>query len=540
MRAWSFGRTRKAAVLLAAGALLASACGSGATDSGGSSGGSSSTTSAGTSGSSSTAKTSTGGGSSTATFVVADTSSVQKLDPAVMTNFLDFQALGLIYQPLVTLNSSLQVEPDLATSWHLSDAGRTLTFDLRPNVKFDDGSAFTSADVKATFERILKPSTGAAAASYLATVKSIATPSPLVVVLHLTRPDSSILEGLTSENLAIASTQSITAGTLATKPDGTGPYKFVSYNPNNTFTVAKNANYWGSAPTVSNIEFKTIPDEQSIASALQAGTVQMGLLFEPQTVDQLKGSNLNIDKELDLNYRALMIQSKTGPLSNVDARLAVQCAINRTDVLQAAVLGDGKVVGPVPEGPLASDASSGTCATQNLVQAKKYLAEAGMAKGFSFSVLTSQELDTTSNAQSITIQGDLSKVGIHMSIDNVAGSDYIQRWLKGDFQAALAENGANPSPYIMYGRYFGTGADLAVPAGYSSSKLASLLTQADESSSSATQKQLYTQFSDELVNNAVWVWLFNAYDYYVTAKSVHGFVASPSGSLLGLASTTVS
>jgi peptide/nickel transport system substrate-binding protein len=477
--------------------------------------------------------------SSGSTFVVASVASVQKLDPAVMTNFLDFQALGMIYQPLVTLNAQLQVVPDLATSWKTSANGKTLTFQLRKGVKFDNGKPFSSADVKATFQRILKPATGAAAASYLASVASITTPNPTTVVLNLSHPDSSLLDGLTSENMAVASTSSITAGTLATKPVGTGPYKYVSYTPDQTFTVAASPSYWGKAPSIKTIEFNTIPNEQSIASALQAGTAQLGLLDQPQVIEQLGGTGLNVAKELDLNYRALMLQSK-GPLANVNARLAVQCALNRGNVLQAAVLGDGKVIGPVPQGPLASNPTAGICGTQNLAAAKSYLAKAGDPKGFTFTALTSNDLDSTSDAQAVTIQGQLAKVGIKMNIDNVAESAYIQEWLKGQFQAAFAENGANPSPYIMYGRYFGTGASLAVPAGYKSPKLASLLTQAVEATSSATQKQLYTQFSTSLVNNAVWIWLFDAYDYYVTTNSVKGFVPLPTGSLVGLATATAS
>jgi peptide/nickel transport system substrate-binding protein len=528
-----------ATVVLAALALAVSAC------SGSSSGGGSPTNAnTGGGGATSTGATTTPSTGSTTTaptgtVVVADTSSVQKLDPAVMTNFLDFQAIGMIYQPLVTLDANLQVQPDLATSWTTSSDGKTLTFQLRSGVKFDDGSPFTSADVKATFERIMKPSTGAAAASYLSGVSSIDTPSPTQVVLNLKAPDSSLLDGLTSENMAIASTKSITAGTLAKTPNGTGPYKYSSYVPNTSFTVNANTGYWGPTPKIATIEFKTIPTEQSIASALQAGTVQMGLITQPQVIQQLGSAPVTTAKELDLNYRALMIQSK-GPLANVNARLAVQCAIDRKAVLQASVLGQGKVVGPVPQGPFASDPNSGTCANQSTSQAKSFLAKAGEPNGFSFTALTSNDLDGTSNAQAITVQGELAKVGIHMSIDNVAGSDYIQRWLKGDFQAAFAENGASPSPYTMYGRYFGTGASLAVPSGYKSSQLASLLAQADSSTSAATQKQLYAQISNNLVNNAVWIWLFNAYDYYVTTKSVSGFQPLPTGSLLGLATASVS
>jgi peptide/nickel transport system substrate-binding protein len=478
-------------------------------------------------------------GTSSAPFVIANTSSVQKLDPQIATNFLDLQALGLVYQPLVTLNSSLQVVPDLASSWTFSSDSKSVTFTLRSGVKFDDGSTLTSADVKASLERVLNPKTGAAAASNISTVASISTPTPQTVTLQLTHPDFSILYGLTTTNLSILPASAITAGTIATKPDGTGPFKFVSWSPGTSLTLTNNASYWGGAPSIKQVVFRTIPDEQSIASALQAGTVQMGLLTQPQVVKTL-GGNLQVDKELDLNYRALMLQDRTGPLANANARLAVQCALNRTDILANAALGQGEVVGPVPLGPYAPSATAGTCGTQNLTQAAHYLAAAGMSKGFSFTAITSDALDATSEAQAVTAQSDLAKVGIHMTIDNLGENDYIQRWLKGQFQAAFAENGANPDPYIMYGRYFGPGANLAVPSGYSSPALASLLTNSDENPSASTRASLYAQISAYLVNNAVWIWLFDSYDYTVLASNVHGYTPLPNEQLSALATTTVS
>ena len=477
---------------------------------------------------------------SSAPFVIANTSSVQKLDPQIATNFLDLQALGLVYQPLVSLSSSLQVVPDLASSWTFSSDSKSVTFTLRSGVKFDDGSTLTSADVKASLERVLNPKTGAASASNIATVASISTPTPQTVVLQLTHPDFSILYGLTTTNLAILPAKAITAGTIATQPDGTGPFKFVSWSPGTSLTLAQNPGYWGGAPSIKQIVFRTIPDEQSIASALQAGTVQMGLLTEPQVVKTLSGTSLQVHKELDLNYRALMLQDRTGPLANVNARLAIECALSRTDILANAALGQGEVVGPVPLGPYAPSATAGPCGTQNLAQATHYLAAAGMSKGFSFTAITSDALDATSEAQAVTAQSDLAKVGIHMTIDNLGENDYIQRWLKGQFEAAFAENGANPDPYIMYGRYFAPGANLAVPSGYSSPALASLLTNADENPSASTRASLYAQISAYLVNNAVWIWLFDSYDYTVLASNVHGYTPLPNEQLSALATTTVS
>jgi len=479
--------------------------------------------------------------SSSGTFVVADTSSVQKLDPDVVTNFLDFQALGLIYEQLVQYNRSLQLVPDLAKSWAYSDGNRVLTFALRKGVKFDDGTAFTSADVVASLKRVIAAKTGDASASYLANVKKIVATGTYGVKLELSTPDTSILDGLTSVNLSMLSTKAIAAGNLSKKPDGTGPFEFSSWSPGNTFVMKRNPNYWGGKVTLASVKIETIPSEQSIASALEANTAQLGLLTEPQVADHISGG-VKVQSVLDLTYRALMLQDKTGPLSKVNNRLAIACAVNRKQVLEDATFGAGKVVGPVPLGIFASKPVSAVCPTPDLAAARNYLKKAGDSKGFSFTALTSTALDPTSGAQATVMAGDLGKVGIKMNIQNLAGNAYIQDWLKGNFQAAFAWNGADPDPYTMYGRYFGKGANLGVPAGYSSSSLQSLLSMGDQATTLTARTKIWGEFSKNLTSNAVWIWLFTAYDYAALAPTVHGFTLAPtnSTSLDSLRSTTVS
>jgi peptide/nickel transport system substrate-binding protein len=475
------------------------------------------------------------------TLVVGDTSSVQKLDPDVVTNFLDFQALGLIYDQLVQYNSKLQLVPDLATSWAYSNGNKLLTFQLRKGVTFDDGTPFSSANVVVSMERALAPKTGDASASFLTNVEKIKATGPYTVEFVLSRPDTSILDGLTSVNLSILSTKAVGADTLAKTPDGTGPYEFESWSPGNTFVMKPNPFYWGGRPSIGTIKIETIPSEQSIASAVEANTVQLGLLTQPQVATHLPGS-IKVDKVLDLTYRALMLQDKSGPLIKVDNRLAIACAVDRKQVVEDAVFGAGQVVGPVPLGQFASNPVSAVCPTPNVTTAKSYLQKAGNPKGFSFTALTSTDLDPTSAAQATVVQSDLAKVGIKMNIQNLAGDAYIQDWLKGRFQAAFAWNGADPNPYTMYGRYFGAGANLGVPAGYSSPTLQKLLVQGDQATGAAAQTSDWAQFSKALTSNAVWIWLFTAYDYAAMVSSLHGFSLAPtnSTSLDALRSATIS
>jgi peptide/nickel transport system substrate-binding protein len=204
------------------------------------------------------------------------------------------------------------------------------------------------------------------------------------------------------------------------------------------------------------------------------------------------------------------------------------------------VLGQGLVVGPVPLGPYATRPVSAVCPTPNVTKAKAYLAKAGNADGFSFTAITSTDLDPTSSSQAIAVQGQLRKAGITMNIQNLAGNAYIQDWLKGKFEGAFAENGANPNPYVMYGRYFGPGANLRIPAGYSSAALQKLIVKSDLAVTPSGAKAAFGAVNHYLTANAVWLWLFDSYDYAAVASNVKGFTLPPTRHLDALAHTTVS
>jgi peptide/nickel transport system substrate-binding protein len=476
---------------------------------------------------------------SSSTFVVADSSTVQKIDPQVATNFLDLQALGLVYDTLVKFNSKLVVSPDLATKWKLSNGGRTVTFTLRKGVKFDDGHTFTSADVAATVKRAQNPATGASGATYVAAVTKVLTPNANTAVFQLSHPDNSLLYGLTSTNLSMISKTTIAAGTVASKPDGTGPFRFSSWSPGNSFTVVRNSSYWGGHVTLGKVEIKTVPSDASIGAALLSNTAQLGLISAPTVVSELPSTMTKL-KVLDLSYRAIQLQDHKGPIANVDNRLAMSCALDRKQVLDDAVQGHGRVVGPVPVGEYASNPISAVCPTQNLSLARHYLKLAGNPKGFSFTAMISDEVDATDSLQAAAVQSQLAKVGIHMNINSVNLNAYIQNWLGGNFQAAFAENGANPYPYTMYGRYFGPNRVFIKPSGFNSPQLQHILFAGDTTTSIGAQKKYWKQLSTYMTANAVWLWLFDANDYAVTAPGVHGFTFTPTRSLQALSTTTVS
>src|SRR5690606_7499509 len=100
------------------------------------------------------------------------------------------------YSTLVKLSVDKypQVEPDLAQSWKVSDDGLRYEFSLHPNVKFHDGSALTSADVKATLDRLINPPEGVVSVrrAMYDDIKSIEAPNATTLVLNMKSPNSAI------------------------------------------------------------------------------------------------------------------------------------------------------------------------------------------------------------------------------------------------------------------------------------------------------------------------------------------------------------
>lgn len=137
--------------------------------------------------------TSGSGKEASGTFVVARTGDIDKVDPQLATAFQTVATLRLVYETLLTTDDNGKLVPGLATAWKLSDDGKTVTFTLRDGVTWQDGDPFTSADVKASLERILDEKTAAVGRSNIAAIDSIDTPDDGTVVLHLSATNASIL-----------------------------------------------------------------------------------------------------------------------------------------------------------------------------------------------------------------------------------------------------------------------------------------------------------------------------------------------------------
>ncbi|MEV4109434.1 ABC transporter substrate-binding protein [Nonomuraea sp. NPDC049695] len=483
---------------------------------------------------------STGGAASGKTLVVGVTSDPDTLFPWKATQFQAVNVLQNLYGTLTEFDKDLNVVPGLAESWQTSDDGKKLTLKLRQGVTFADGSAFDSKDVKSSLDKIMDEKTAAVARASLSSVKSVEAPDAGTVVLELTGPDAALPANLATVNMAMLSSDD-TEDKLNTTPNGTGPFKLKNRVASQSITLAANDAYWGEKPKAPAVEFRVIPDESSIVSAMQSGNVQLAVFNDPLVAQTAQGGGtITVAKTPQLNYHVLQLNAQHGDLKDVNVRLAIQCAIDRKQVLDTAALGEGEVTGPITAPLFKSDPNKRPCPARDLAKAAEYLGKAGKSGGVTVKTIVSQGEYATSVNEAQNLKAQLAEAKINLDLEVLESGAFVDRWVAADFDAAVALNGGRPDPDGSYGRYFTSKGNLNKVAGYSSPELDKLFAEGKATTDQAARKAIYDQVSAELEENAPWIWLFSGYTYTATTAGVQGFVPMASGSLQFLRTTSVS
>ncbi len=474
------------------------------------------------------------------TLIMARATDATGLDPHTQTAFASFRLLEQIYEPLVEFDADLHLVPALAESWDFSDDAMTLTFHLRQGVKFHDGSPFTSADVIASFNRILDEATGAAARANYTSISSMDAPDDYTVVFHLSQPDVPLLAAMASVNASIVPKAMAESGDFSSTAVGTGPFMLESWTPDQVTELKANPDWWGGKPGVDGIEIRIIPDETSILAALRAGTLDFAQLNDPTIATLLNGDpTIQLNKVASLSYNVLQLNATRPPLDKLEVRQAISCAIDRQEVLDTAALGEGTVTGPLTIPAYRIPTDQLFCYTKNLDKAKQLMQDAGESAGFTLNMIAATGEPPTALTEAQNIQSQLADINITVNIEQLELSVYVDRWLAADFDSAVALNGGRPDPYTMYVRYWTKDGNLQKVAGYIDDTLDSLMQQGRVETDPAKRLDIFTQFQEHLTEVSPWIWLYNGYDYTAQQPYVSGFVPNPTDSLLTLAKVTI-
>ena len=478
------------------------------------------------------------------TLILARSGEVTNLDPHKVPAFTSARVFELVYSYVMRLDENLGVQPDLAESVPTTSAdGKTVTVKLRTGVKFHNGDALTSADVKYTFDRIIDTKTAAVARSFFADVDTITAPDPTTVIFNLKNPNAAMVAYMAHPNTGIVSKKIGEANADLSKKEtaiGSGPFKLAEWVPDNFMRFEANKDYYVSGqPYLDGIRINVVPDESGITAALRTKAADMAIITDAKVAKTVRGeTGITLSAKPSLSYNLLFVNTKRKPFDNIKVRQAIAYAIDRKAIIDAVAFGEGEVTGPIAPAlaNYALPTSQYPLYTRDVTKAKQLLQEANVGP-VSFTILTSTTEPAYGKDIAQLVQAQLAEVGITMKIETTELTQYVDRWLKADFDMATGLNGGGPDPDFYVYRYFTDDGNLNFVTSYKNPVSSDAIKQARASSDPAKRKDLYTTAQKELVNGVPFVWLYVGRDYNATLPTTKGFTHLPNGSIIYLRQT---
>jgi peptide/nickel transport system substrate-binding protein len=266
------------------------------------------------------------------------------LDPRIGTDAYSAHLDGLIFSSVVAHDAHMNIVPDLAERWETPNP-LTYVFHLRPGVKFHDGRALTSADVKFTFDSILTGAVKTAKRGAFRMVASVEAQDAGTVVFHLREPYASFLWNLTRPGVGIVPRGS--GQEMTEHPNGTGPFRFVSMKADEEIVLARSPEYFGATGTTGSIErirFRIVPDAIVRALELRKGSADAEInSLTPDMVATL-GKEPGIQAEdqpgTPLTYVAFNFDDPV--LAHREVRQALAYATDRATIIRYLLRGQAR------------------------------------------------------------------------------------------------------------------------------------------------------------------------------------------------------
>ena len=430
------------------------------------------------------------------TVVMLIQNSPNSLDPRIGTDAMAERIGGLLFDALVRKDDHFQMQPWLATSWEQPDA-LTWVFHLRDGVRFANGRPLEAADVAWTVTSLLDGSLVTSKSGNFAAVTRAEAPDRLTVVLHLKRPDASLLFNLSDGLFGVVPRGS--GKDFGRAPVGSGPYRFVSARQDQEVVIARNPDYWAGPPRLERVRFQIVPDAVTVALELRKGSADIAANeLTLDLVHALEGMpGLKVETGPGSPVMYLNFNVAAGPLRDVRVRQAIAFAMDRQAMVHAVWRDQAKLASSLlPEGHwAAADPASLAQYPHDLVCARTLLAEAGYKPGqLQLEMKTSQ--DETTRLLALILQQQMADAGIKLTLRASEFGTFYADVSSGRFEMyALRWIGSNEDPDIYQ---YALGSDRFPPRGanrghYSDEQVDRLLGAAAGSTDEAARRLDYVQ-----------------------------------------------
>ncbi|MDQ0395461.1 ABC transporter substrate-binding protein [Labrys monachus] len=344
-------------------------------------------------------------------------------DPARGPSGMSHVVIEQIYSTLMSLDPDAKPYPDLAERYDMAPDGKSYTFYLRKSVKFHNGAELTAEDVKFTFDRLRAPNSGYSYASQVETIASVEVVDPHTVTFKLTKPTGPFLVYMAFPGSSIVPKALVESGhDLNAQPVGSGPFKFISYQPRSLIAFERNADFYEPGkPYFDAIEMHLIADVTALTNALISGTVNFSNEIPPKDWATISATPGLTGQTLEgSRYYWLLPNNTHVPLDNPKVRQAIAHALDRQAIVAGTFFGQATPItgGVIPKWNWAYADLNTFALRGDVAKAKALLAEAGHPDGFETSLTMASSFPAMMSMAPI-IQANLAAVGIKATISTM-------------------------------------------------------------------------------------------------------------------------
>jgi peptide/nickel transport system substrate-binding protein len=334
-----------------------------------------------------------------------------------------------------------ELRPELAERWEISPDSKTITFHLRPNARFHDGSPVTAEDVRWSIERALnvKGAAGVMAVGALKSADQLKVLDSNTFQVTLAAPNRFAIPVFTIPFAAIINSKFAKRNATAQDPwanewlkrnsAGGGAYRIEAFR-NDQVVLTRNEDWvCGPKPAMRQVIFQTVPESATRGALVERGAADIAIEIPPNDFaavlerGQVRALAIPMPNQMDF----VAMNSQAAPFNDVRVRQAVAYALPYQQIFQSVFRGRGAPLYGAPGEPQPAIFPQPSAFNTDVERAQALLKEAGQADGFGTSLIYSAAKAAYFDPLSLAIRDALGKVGIRVNIDRLPGAQFDER-----------------------------------------------------------------------------------------------------------------
>lgn len=499
------------------------------------------------------------------TIVVGVRSDFGSFNPVTSSGQYDLELMNYaLFTPLVQYDENLEVVPHLAESWELTgDTG--VVFTLRQDVRWHDGQPVTARDVEFTFNLAKDEQTASLVGSaFLAEVESAEVIDDHTIRFRFVRPHGQALEDFWWPPLPRHLLEGVAPADMRNapfnrQPVGSGPFRFVEWRSNDQLVIEPNPDYpagLGGPPAARRVVFRIVPEASTLLTELLTGSVHVDLPVLPDQVAQIRDSDaVELHSFPSRTVYYLGWNNERAPFTDVNVRRALAHAINRQEIVDALLYGEGEIATSTippwhrlyPEG--ISPVEFNPEGAANMLEEAGWqdrngdgIRENAQGQPLAFTLLSSDDALRRSVVE--VLQSQLRQVGADVDIQVMEFQTMLQNhrdrnfdavftnWVLDNFQVASA-------PMSLFHSSEAATAQSANRSAVSISALDGAMERGALATDEAAQAAAWREFTEVLQREQPVTFMFWLNELAATRSGISGVDMDPRGELQSIARWTV-